>query len=207
MPRLLPVVFVGFAAALISSPSHAQMNVTPGEQCRPAVANNAMYHNCQLQIVNGLEVCRCRIAPNAVTRNSIREQSGRDAVATGSIGGVGSGLAGVSQRSPAGIAGRSGVANGGSPAAGGLSATSGATNGSGSPASSPGASSRGQDNAGIGNGWEGSDINDYGGAAAVAADGLSTSRGDPDNPAHGSGSSPRNSGNAGKSAEAPGRTR
>jgi hypothetical protein len=207
MPRLLPIVLAGFTATLVSSPSHAQMNAAPGAQCRPAVANGGMYHNCRLRIVDGSEVCRCRIAPSAVTRNSIGEQSGRDGVAAGSIGRVGSGLAGVSQRSPAGIDGRSGVANSGSPAAGGMSAGPGAASGSNSPASSPGVSSREQDNAGIGNGWEGSDINDYGGAAAVAADGVNTSRGDPDNPAHGSGTSPGNSGSAGKSAEAPGRTR
>jgi hypothetical protein len=199
MPRLLPIALAGFTAILVSSPSHAQMNAAPGAQCRPAVANEFMYHNCRLRIVDGSGVCRCRIAPSAVTRNSVGEQSGRDGMATGSIGRAGSGLAGVSQRSPAEIDG--------SPAAGGLSAAPGATSGSSPQASSSGVSSREKDNAGIGNGWEASDINDYGGAAAVAGSGINTSRGDPDNPAHGSGTSPGNSGNTGKSAEAPGRTR
>jgi hypothetical protein len=196
MPRSLSLVSLGFAALFASSPSHAQ-TATPGAQCRPAVENQSMYHNCRLRIVNGAEVCRCRITAGALNRNP-NAQPDSDNMTTGSIGRAGgqvsSGVAGTPPGASFGSA--SPVISSGNSAVG-----------SNSPAFGSGPATKEQDNAGIGNGWESSDVRDYGGSSAVAAGGIDTSRGDPDNPGHGSDGFPGNSGSAGKSGEAPGHTR
>jgi hypothetical protein len=209
----------GLTVFLTSSPVDAQRSYTPGAQCHPA-ANEAMYRNCRIRIVNGTEVCRCSVAPNAQTRRGPAQQSGDDNPTTGSVGTMGAGIAGAPQgsfgRVNSGISSSSGAAvsaigafSGANPPASGAGSPSPASGntavGGNAPAS--GSAAKEQDNAGIGNGWEGSDVRDRGGAAAVAASGIDTSRGDPDNPAHGSGASPGNSSNAGKSAEAPGRNK
>ena len=70
----------------VGSPASAQI-LGPGPQCIPAVANPSMYGNCRLQIVQGQEVCRCAIRPQALRRMDDRtsERKQTDAV-TGSIG-------------------------------------------------------------------------------------------------------------------------
>src|SRR5215208_4546518 len=62
-----------------SASAQAQMPRS-GQQCQPAVANASMYGNCRLRIVQGQEVCRCAILPQA--RRAIR-----DVTTTGSISG------------------------------------------------------------------------------------------------------------------------
>ncbi|PVE23656.1 hypothetical protein DC522_14490 [Microvirga sp. KLBC 81] len=189
MLRSLSLVSLGFTALFASTPSHAQ-TAAPGAQCRPAVENPSLYHSCRLRIVNGSEICRCRITAGALNRNLSAQPDG-DTLTTGSIGRAGgqlsSGAAGPLQGAPFGS---------GNAAAGGNS-----------PALSSGSATTEQDNAGLGNGWESSDVRDYGGASAVVASGIDTSRGDPDNPGHNPDVSPGNSGSAGKSGEAPGHTR
>src|SRR3712207_1756152 len=70
----------------VGSPASAQ-SFGPGPQCIPAVANPSIYHNCRLQIVQGQELCRCAIRPQALRRMDDRtsERNQTDAV-TGSIG-------------------------------------------------------------------------------------------------------------------------
>ena len=53
-----------------------------GQQCQPAVANASMYGNCRLRIVQGQEVCRCAIRPQA--RRAVNQDV--RAETTGSIG-------------------------------------------------------------------------------------------------------------------------
>src|SRR3712207_5882282 len=85
----------------LASPSYAQ-SLGSGQQCVPAVANPSMYRNCNLRIVQGQEVCRCAVRPQALRsldRLGDRDQS--DAV-TGSIG-----------RSPVAVPGTNGALIGG----------------------------------------------------------------------------------------------
>jgi hypothetical protein len=65
----------------IASPSHAQ-SLKAGQQCVPAVANSSMYQNCRLRVVQGQEVCRCAIRPQAL-RQRLQDEDG---TVTGSIG-------------------------------------------------------------------------------------------------------------------------
>jgi hypothetical protein len=91
----------------LSTPSFAQ-SVRPGQQCVPAVVDPTMYHNCRLRIVQGQEVCRCAIRPQAL-RQRLQDEDG---TVTGSIGsrpvilpGSGSSGSGNSSVSTGGIAG------------------------------------------------------------------------------------------------------
>jgi hypothetical protein len=109
----------------IASPSHAQ-SLKAGQQCVPAVANSSMYQNCRLRVVQGQEVCRCAIRPQALRRIDRQSAPGFDDTATGSIGSRAAALPAAG-----GLVSRDqGVSNGGALAAGSAGAvSSGATSG------------------------------------------------------------------------------
>ena len=111
-----------------------------GQQCQPAVANASMYGNCRLRIVQGQEVCRCAIRPQA--RRAVNQDV--RAETTGSIGAPGASFldrlfgsgtsavaAGTSARSVAGSPAIAGSTTGRSAASSG-SAMAGAAGNSGS---------------------------------------------------------------------------
>ena len=111
-----------------------------GQQCQPAVANASMYGNCRLRIVQGQEVCRCAIRPQA--RRAVNQDV--RAETTGSIGAPGASFldrlfgsgtsavaAGTSARSAAGSPAIAGSTTGRSASSSG-SAMAGAAGNSGS---------------------------------------------------------------------------
>ena len=91
MKRSYALALSGVALFLASSASTSAQVIRTGQQCVPAVANPSMYHNCRLQIVQGTEVCRCAIAPQALRERMDRldRQSDRNELSTGSISGRG----------------------------------------------------------------------------------------------------------------------
>jgi hypothetical protein len=120
MKRSYALALSGVALFLASSASTSAQVIRTGQQCVPAVANPSMYHNCRLQIVQGTEVCRCAIAPQALRERMDRldRQSDRNELSTGSINGRGT-------NGPAiGVGGSSGpIENGGTVGVGGNAGT------------------------------------------------------------------------------------
>jgi hypothetical protein len=93
MKRSHALALSGVALFLTSATSSYAQAVRPGQQCEPAVANaSSMYGNCRLRIVQGAEVCRCAILPQALRR--MNQTSDRDSAVTGSIGAVTPALSG-----------------------------------------------------------------------------------------------------------------
>ena len=121
----------------ISTPSYAQ-NFRAGQQCVPAVADASVYQNCRLSIVQGQEVCRCAIRPQALRRIDRQRAQDADEAVTGSIGSRPALLPG------SGSSGFGNVGSRNSGVAGGTlsTSTSGAVNG-GTTASQSGAVSGG----------------------------------------------------------------
>jgi len=75
MLRSHGIALAGLAALLLSSTSSSAQTMLQGEQCTPAVANPEMYHNCQIRIVRGNEVCRCAIAPRSIRGLARQDQN------------------------------------------------------------------------------------------------------------------------------------
>ncbi len=72
MSRPHTLAWAGLGLLLASTTSSFAQTSAVGQICRPAVANASQYQNCRLRIVAGNEVCRCEIAPRAVTlRNPV----------------------------------------------------------------------------------------------------------------------------------------
>jgi len=158
MKRSHALALSGAALLLaVGSPASAQI-LGSGPQCIPAVANPSMYHNCRLHIVQGQEVCRCAIRPQALRRMDDRtsERSQTDAV-TGSISrnptvvpGAGNPVVG----SPGGVNDGRGPSRGGAVADRGNSGTGG-TGGIGGTGSNGGTGSTGDDGGTGGTGGNG----------------------------------------------------
>lgn len=136
----------------ISAPSYAQ-TFRAGQQCVPAVADASVYQNCRLHIVQGQEVCRCAIRPQALRRIDRQRAQDADEAVTGSIGsrpavlpGSGSsGFGNVGSRN-SGVAGgtlgtsTSGAVSGGTAASQGGSVADGSRSGRSSAGGTAGAS-------------------------------------------------------------------
>src|SRR5919107_5745034 len=88
MKRSYALALSGVALFLASSVSTSAQVIRTGQQCIPAVANPSMYHNCQLRIVQGQEVCTCAVRPQAL-RQRVDRLNDRNDLNTGSINGRG----------------------------------------------------------------------------------------------------------------------
>ncbi len=149
----------------LATPSYAQ-SFRSGQQCVPAVVDVSMYQNCRLHLVQGQEVCRCAVRPQALRRmDRLRGEDRSDAV-TGSISarpGIGSGVIGAGRGTGGAVTGRetSGPAVGGSVgtgAAGAVGGNSGPSRGGAvadNDTSGPGAGPGGQGGTGGGRGGNG----------------------------------------------------
>jgi hypothetical protein len=150
-----------------------------------------MYQNCRLTIVRGNEVCRCQIAPRAISRRggvvgdnleSDRNERSRGVgvvgtTAAGNAGSVGAGAPGFSGGT---VISGPGTSTGGGAAAPGAS-TPGGNNGGGK-----GNNGGGKGNNGLGNGGE-------------ASQGENTGKcSDPSNPGNGGGNNNAGGGKGGK---------
>ena len=138
MSRSRNIALATFGLLLASSTSSFAQ--TRGEMCMPAVADAGMYQNCRLTIVRGNEVCRCQIAPRAISRRGgvvgDNLESDRNERSRG-VGVVGTTAAG-----------NAGSVGAGAPAFGGGTVISGRGTSNGGGAAAPGASTPGGNNGG-----------------------------------------------------------
>jgi hypothetical protein len=124
MSRPYTLAWAGFGLLLASTTSSFAQISTVGQICRPAVANASQYQNCRMRIVAGNEVCRCEIAPRAVTlRNPVvdNQESTRNSGFNNGVGGFNAGgITGSVASGTAASRGTTGAAMSNNPAAGGV---------------------------------------------------------------------------------------